>query len=187
MHKRAFDILFSFLLLLLLFVPIAIIAIMVKSTSSGPVLFWSPRVGKNNNIFQMPKFRTMLSDAPLLATHLVDNPESLITPIGRFLRRSSADELPQLYSVIIGKMSLVGPRPALYNQYDLIALRTEKGVHKLKPGVTGLAQIRLRDKATIEQKAEIDEEYLHRKSFILDIFIIGMTVRHVLFPKNISH
>jgi O-antigen biosynthesis protein WbqP len=187
MHKRLFDIMLSALLLMVLLGPMALIAIAVKFTSPGPVFFWSSRVGRKNKVFKMPKFRTMRKDSPVVATHLLRDPEYFITPIGRFLRRSSLDELPQLLSVIVGQMSLVGPRPALYNQNDLISLRTAKGIHELRPGISGLAQVRLRDSATIEKKVSLDEEYLHRSSFLFDVYIIGVTVLRVLFPKDVKH
>ena len=187
MAKRLFDITVSLILLTFLLIPMIFIAILVKSTSPGPVLFWSPRVGRNNKVFQMPKFRTMHTNAPLEATHLIKDPQFLITPIGRFLRKTSADEFPQLYSIIIGDMSLVGPRPALYNQDDLIALRVDKGIHRLRPGLTGLAQIMGRDEIDITEKVALDQQYLINQSFITDILIIFKTVLYIFFQKNISH
>ncbi|TDL88125.1 sugar transferase [Meridianimarinicoccus aquatilis] len=187
MLKRTFDIIVCSFLAVLLFVPMVVIAIVVKASSAGPVLFWSDRVGRDNQLFSMPKFRTMRIDAPLTATHLLEDPQSFITPVGRFLRRTSADEFPQIYTIIIGQMSLVGPRPALFNQDDLIALRTEKGVHKLRPGLTGLAQIRGRDEISIPDKVALDEKYLQERSVLLDTRIILETFLHIFQPKNVSH
>lgn len=164
-----------------------LVAIAVHLTSKGPVLYWSERVGKKNIIFKMPKFRSMLIDTPALATHLLDNPDSYLSPIGGFLRRSSLDELPQLFSILKGDMSLVGPRPALFNQDDLIALRTENGVDKLLPGVTGWAQVNGRDKLSIPDKVKLDEEYMQRQSFWFDIKILWMTFLKVINCDGISH
>ncbi len=164
-----------------------LVAIAVHLTSKGPVLYWSERVGKKNIIFKMPKFRSMLIGTPALATHLLDNPDSYLSPIGGFLRRSSLDELPQLFSILKGDMSLVGPRPALFNQDDLIALRTENGVDKLLPGVTGWAQVNGRDKLSIPDKVKLDEEYMQRQSFWFDIKILWMTFLKVINCDGISH
>ncbi len=164
-----------------------LVAIAVHLTSKGPVLYWSERVGKKNIIFKMPKFRSMLIDTPALATHLLDNPDSYLSPIGGFLRRSSLDELPQLFSILKGDMSFVGPRPALFNQDDLIALRTENGVDKLLPGVTGWAQVNGRDKLSIPDKVKLDEEYMQRQSFWFDIKILWMTFLKVINCDGISH
>jgi O-antigen biosynthesis protein WbqP len=160
---------------------------LVKFTSKGSALYWSDRVGKNNNIFKMPKFRSMLIGAPVVATHLLGSPDSHLSPIGSFLRRSSLDELPQLFSVLKGDMSFVGPRPALYNQDDLIALRTEKGVNKLLPGITGWAQVNGRDNLSIPDKVASDVEYLHRQSFWFDMKILWMTFLKVVNRDGVSH
>ena len=172
--KQIFDLFVGVILLVLLAIPMSLIAIAIRLTSKGPTLYWSDRIGKNNNIFKMPKFRSMLSDTPDVATHQLDNPDSYLSPIGGFLRRSSLDELPQLFSVLKGDMSFVGPRPALYNQDDLIALRTEKGVDKLLPGITGWAQVNGRDKLSIPDKVALDVEYLNHQSFWFDMKILWM-------------
>ena len=160
---------------------------LVITTSKGPVLYWSDRIGRNNEIFKMPKFRSMLIDTPAVATHLLDNPDVYLSPIGGFLRRFSLDELPQLLSVLKGDMSFVGPRPALYNQDDLIALRTEKGVDKLLPGITGWAQVNGRDELSIPDKVALDVEYLNRQSFWFDIKILWMTFLKVINRDGVSH
>ena len=160
---------------------------LVITTSKGPVLYWSDRIGRNNEIFKMPKFRSMLIDTPAVATHLLDNPDVYLSPIGGFLRRFSLDELPQLLSVLKGDMSFVGPRPALYNQDDLIALRTEKGVDKLLPGITGWAQVNGRDELSIPDKVALDVEYLNRQSFWFDIKILWMTFIRVVKRDGVSH
>lgn len=166
---------------------IVLVALAVKLTSSGPVLYWSDRVGKDNTIFKMPKFRSMKTGAPAVATHLLQNPDQLLTPIGRFLRQSSLDELPQLWSILKGDMSFVGPRPALFNQDDLIQLRTEKGVHKLLPGLTGWAQVNGRDELPIPQKVDLDAEYLERQSFGFDLKILCLTFLKVIKQDDVSH
>src|SRR5450631_885597 len=176
MLKRTFDFTMSLTALLFFAVPMFIVATLVKLTSTGPILYWSSRVGRNNIIFRMPKFRTMLTDTPAVATHLLSDSDRWLTPIGKFLRKSSLDELPQLFSILLGDMSIVGPRPALYNQDDLIALRTEKGVHQLTPGLTGWAQINGRDELPIPVKVAFDEYYLNNRSFVLDLRIIILTV-----------
>jgi len=160
---------------------------MIKLNSSGNVLFWSERIGKDNIIFSMPKFRTMKTDTPQLATHLLQDPESFYTPLGKVLRKYSLDELPQIFSVIKGDMSLVGPRPALFNQYDLMELRKKKGVDKLKPGITGLAQINGRDEMSIPDKVRYDEDYLQRSSMRLDLYILWLTLLKVLQKEGVSH
>lgn len=160
---------------------------MVKMTSAGPVIYWSDRVGRNNRIFRMPKFRTMKTDTPSVATHLLQGAESYLTPIGSFLRKSSLDELPQLWSIFTGEMSFVGPRPALYNQNDLITLRTEKGVHLLRPGLTGWAQINGRDELPIPDKVKFDVEYLNKCSFFLDMKILCRTFGRVLRSDGVVH
>lgn len=185
--KRLFDISISSLLLLILGIPMVLIAIAVKLTSTGPVLYWSDRVGANNKIFRMPKFRTMHSGTPVVATHLLASPDRHMTGIGKVLRKNSIDELPQLFSVLYGDMSLVGPRPALYNQDDLIALRTEKGVHRLVPGITGWAQINGRDDLPIPKKVELDAYYLENQSFLMDMKTIFLTVFSVLGSRGVSH
>ena len=161
--------------------------IAVRLTSKGPSLYWSNRVGKSNKIYKMPKFRSMLIDTPVVATHLLDNPDSYLSPIGDFLRRTSLDELPQLFSVLNGDMSFVGPRPALFNQDDLIALRSEKRVDKLLPGITGWAQVNGRDELSIPDKVVLDLEYLNRQSFWFDMKILWMTLLKVINRDGISH
>lgn len=165
----------------------ALIALAVKLTSKGPVLYWSDRVGRENRIFSMPKFRSMRVNAPEVATHLLANPDSHLTSIGGFLRRSSLDELPQLFSVLSGDLSLVGPRPALFNQYDLVALRTECGVHRLVPGMTGWAQVNGRDELPIPEKVRLDCEYLQRRSFWFDFRILFLTALKVVQREGVSH
>ena len=185
--KRVFDILMSTLLSILLAIPMLMVAIAVKVTSKGPVLFWSDRIGQSNMIFSMPKFRTMQLNTPALATHLITNAESFLTPVGGFLRQTSLDELPQLLSILKGDMSFVGPRPALFNQNDLISMRIEKGVDKLMPGVTGWAQVNGRDKLSISDKVLMDSYYLDNQSFWFDIKIIWKTLLKVLIRDNVSH
>jgi O-antigen biosynthesis protein WbqP len=159
----------------------------VRCTSTGPALYWSDRVGRNNRIFKMPKFRSMRVDAPVVATHLLDNPSAYLTPIGSFLRKSSLDELPQLWSILRGHMSFVGPRPALFNQDDLIALRTSAGVHALLPGLTGWAQVNGRDELEIPLKVQLDAEYLQRRSLGLDLWILWLTFLRVLRRDGVAH
>lgn len=185
--KRLFDVAVAIVAMVFLAVPILFVAIAVRMSSSGPVLYWSDRVGQNNRIFKMPKFRSMRVDTPALATHLLHNPDQWLTPIGSFLRKSSLDELPQLWNILMADMSFVGPRPALFNQDDLVALRTEKGVHELVPGLTGWAQINGRDELPISQKVELDVEYLQRKSFRFDLKILWMTALKVLARDGVSH
>ncbi len=185
--KRFFDLCMSLFALFCLLVPILIVALMVRVTSVGPVIYWSDRVGRNNKIFKMPKFRTMLVDTPAVATHLLANPDQFLTPIGSFLRKSSLDELPQLWSILHGDMSFVGPRPALFNQDDLIALRTQHGVHKLVPGLTGWAQVNGRDELPIPQKVMLDVEYMQQQSFFMDIKIIFLTFVKVLRSEGVQH
>jgi len=163
--KKVFDVALSFFLIVILLIPFFVLAILIKLTSKGPALYWSDRVGKDNQIFKMPKLRTMRADTPAVATHLLKNPEVYVTAPGRFMRKTSLDELPQLWSVLKGDMSFVGPRPALFNQEDLIALRTQKGIHQLIPGITGWAQINGRDELPIPEKVALDEYYLHHRSF----------------------
>ncbi len=185
--KRTLDLLLGFLAALVLLAPLIIVAIAVRLTSKGPVLYWSDRVGRHNTIFKMPKFRSMRVGTPAVATHLLGNPEVYLTPIGSFLRKSSLDELPQLWSILVGDMSFVGPRPALFNQQDLIELRTQKNVHTLLPGLTGWAQVNGRDELPIPQKVALDEEYLQRLGFWFDIKILWLTFLKVLKRDGVSH
>ena len=185
--KVLFDYITALCLLLLSFTPLLIIAVLVKLTSRGPVLYWSDRVGMNNLNFRMPKFRTMKTDTPAVATHLLSDPDQYLTPIGKFLRKSSLDELPQLLSILKGDMSFVGPRPALFNQNDLIELRTRKGIHRLVPGLTGWAQINGRDEIPIPLKVEYDEYYLKNRSLLLDLKILVMTFSKVLRREGVTH
>jgi O-antigen biosynthesis protein WbqP len=185
--KRLFDltaVLFAFFLLVL---PILIVTLAVRLTSPGPALYWSDRVGRHNRIFKMPKFRSMRLDTPAVATHLLQNPDHWLTPIGSFLRKSSLDELPQLWSILKGDMSFVGPRPALFNQDDLIALRTELGVHELVPGLTGWAQVNGRDELPITQKVQLDAEYVQKRSVLFDLKILWMTALKVRAGAGVSH
>lgn len=185
--KRFFDFCVSFFALAALAIPLLVLALVIKSTSKGSVLYWSKRIGKNNVIFKMPKFRTMKAETPVVATHLLASPETFLTSVGKFLRKTSLDELPQLWSILKGDMSFVGPRPALFNQDDLISLRTECGVHNLTPGLTGWAQINGRDDISIQEKVKLDSEYLKRKSFTFDLYILWRTLSSVLMQKGISH
>lgn len=185
--KRAFDLTMSIVALLILGLPMLGMAMLVRLTSDGPALYWSDRVGRHNLLFKMPKFRTMRTDTPAIATHLLEDPDRWLTPIGKFLRKSSLDELPQLISILRGDMSMVGPRPALFNQEDLIALRTQKGVHLLTPGLTGWAQINGRDELPIPLKVEFDEDYLRNRSFALDLKIIFLTILKVGRSTGVSH
>ena len=185
--KRIIDILLSVGISIILLLPILLIALLVRFTSNGKTLYWSDRVGKNGVLFRMPKFRTMQVDTPTVATHLMTNPNAFLSPIGVFLRRLSLDELPQLFSVLKGDMSFVGPRPALFNQDDLIALRIEKGVDKLLPGITGWAQVNGRDELSIPDKVALDVEYLNRQSFWFDIKILWMTFLKVIKRDGVSH
>lgn len=185
--KRLLDLVLALFAASLLACPIAFVALTIKLTSSGTVLYWSDRVGRRNRIFKMPKFRSMRVEAPAVATHLLSNPEQWLTPIGLILRKSSIDELPQLWSILKGDMSFVGPRPALFNQDDLIAMRTELGIHELMPGLTGWAQVNGRDELPISEKIKLDAEYLQRRSFVFDLRILWLTVLKVLRRDNISH
>lgn len=185
--KRLIDLVCGIMALLLLAVPISILAILVRLTSKGSVLYWSDRVGRNNVVFRMPKFRTMRMDTPAVATHLLPDPKSFLTPIGGFLRKSSLDELPQLWSILVGDMSFVGPRPALFNQNDLIALRTEQGVDALTPGLTGWAQVNGRDELPIPQKVAFDLQYLQRQSFAFDVRILWLTFVKVIRRDGVTH
>lgn len=185
--KRLFDIGCALLLGVLLALPLVALAILVRLTSPGPALYWSDRVGQNNRIFSMPKFRSMRTDTPAVATHLLSDPRACLTPVGSFLRKSSLDELPQLWSILVGDMSLVGPRPALFNQHDLIELRTRKDVHTLVPGITGWAQINGRDELPIPEKVMLDVEYLHKRSFALDLHILFLTAWRVVNRHGVTH
>jgi O-antigen biosynthesis protein WbqP len=186
-HKRLFDLTLALALGLLLLVPCAVIGLLVRLTSRGPALYWSDRVGRYNRIFRMPKFRSMRVDTPAVATHLMSDPAAYLTPIGPFLRKTSLDELPQLWSIAKGDMSFVGPRPALFNQDDLIALRTHHGVHALVPGLTGWAQINGRDEIPIPDKVALDLQYLQRHSFWFDLKILVLTAIKVVRRDNVSH
>ncbi|MEA3465368.1 MAG: sugar transferase [Thermodesulfobacteriota bacterium] len=185
--KRVFDFFVSLMALVVFAIPLLVVALLVKFTSQGPALYWSDRIGRNNAIFKMPKFRTMRIDTPAVATHLLGDPEQFLTPIGKILRRSSLDEIPQLFSILKGDMSIVGPRPALFNQDDLVSLRTEHGIHVLTPGLTGWAQVNGRDELPISVKVEFDAYYLQYRSFILDMKIIGKTVHNVVTSEGVSH
>jgi len=185
--KRLFDSITALCILVVSGVPMLIVAILVKLTSKGPVLYWSDRVGKNNFIFKMPKFRTMRIDTPVVATHLLSNPGNYFTPIGKFLRKTSLDELPQLFSILKSDMGFVGPRPALFNQDDLVELRTEKGIHVLTPGLTGWAQVNGRDELPIPVKVEFDEYYLRHRSFLFDLKILFMTFVKVARMEGVKH
>ncbi|WP_205230564.1 sugar transferase [Azospira oryzae] len=185
--KRLFDLAVALVAAVFLALPIVMTALAVWLTSPGPALYWSDRVGRHNRIFKMPKFRSMRIDTPAVATHLLQNPDQWLTPIGSFLRKSSLDELPQLWSILKGDMSFVGPRPALFNQDDLIALRTEKGVHELVPGLTGWAQVNGRDELPIPQKVALDAEYLERRSLLFDMKILWLTALKVLARDGVSH
>ena len=185
--KRIFDLLLALAAAVVLAVPVLLVAMAVRLTSPGPALYWSDRVGRHNAIFKMPKFRSMRMGTPAVATHLLADPKAHLTPIGSFLRKSSLDELPQLWSILAGDMSFVGPRPALFNQHDLIALRTRLGVHELAPGLTGWAQINGRDKLPIPDKVKLDVEYLQRQSLWLDVRILWMTFVKVIRRDGITH
>jgi len=185
--KRLFDLVMGVILLMLMILPMLLTATAVRLTSKGPALYWSDRVGLGNMIFKMPKFRSMRVDTPAVATHLMTDPNTFLTPIGAILRRSSLDELPQLFSVLKGDMSFIGPRPALFNQDDLIALRTKKGVDRLIPGLTGWAQVNGRDELPIPEKVELDVEYMERKSFWFDLYIIWLTAIKVVRRDGITH
>lgn len=185
--KRVFDLGVAVFAAVLLLIPVVLVAALVRFTSKGPILYWSDRVGRDNHIFKMPKFRSMQVGTPAVATHLLSNPDVYLTPVGSFLRKSSLDELPQLWSILKGDMSFVGPRPALFNQHDLIDLRTRAGVHRLTPGLTGWAQINGRDELPIAQKVALDIEYMHRQSLIFDIKIIFLTAWKVLARDNVTH
>lgn len=185
--KRTFDLALVLLAMPFLLPLFVLVAVLIHLSSPGPVLYWSDRVGRNNCIFQMPKFRSMRNDTPAVATHLLQNPDQWLTPIGSFLRKSSLDELPQLWSILKGDMSFVGPRPALFNQDDLIALRSDAGVHELVPGLTGWAQVNGRDELSIPDKVKLDAEYLQRRSFGFDLWILWLTLLKVLRRDGVYH
>ena len=187
MLKRLTDIVLSLIVALIFLIPAILVWIAVRVTSPGPAIYWSDRVGRDNQIFRMPKFRSMYIDTPAVATHLLQQNASHITPVGRFIRKTSLDEIPQLWSILTGEMSIVGPRPALFNQDDLVALRTECGVHRLRPGLTGWAQVNGRDEISIPDKVALDAVYMQRQSFWFDLYIIGMTAQRVLVSKGVSH
>ncbi|MFJ1253091.1 sugar transferase [Cupriavidus sp. CuC1] len=185
--KRLFDLILALCAAVILLLPVALVALAVRLTSKGPALYWSDRVGRGNKIFKMPKFRSMRVGTPAVATHLLSDPKVYLTPIGSFLRKSSLDELPQLWSILAGDMSFVGPRPALFNQDDLITLRTQYGVHDLVPGLTGWAQVNGRDELPIPDKVKLDVEYLQRQSLWFDVRILWMTFVKVLHRDGVSH
>jgi O-antigen biosynthesis protein WbqP len=185
--KRLFDLALAVFAAVILVLPVLLVALAVKLTSAGPALYWSDRVGRHNRIFRMPKFRSMRIGTPAMATHLLADPKVYLTPIGSFLRKSSLDELPQLWSILVGDMSFVGPRPALFNQDDLVALRTEQGVDQLMPGLTGWAQVNGRDELPIPEKVKLDVEYLRRRSFVFDIYILWLTALKVVRRDGVSH
>ena len=185
--KRLFDLALALIAAVILALPVLLVAVAVRLTSPGPALYWSDRVGRRNAIFKMPKFRSMRVGTPAVATHLLANPQAHLTPIGSFLRKSSLDELPQLWSILVGDMSFVGPRPALFNQHDLIALRTELGVHELVPGLTGWAQINGRDELPIPDKVRLDVAYLQQQSLGLDMRILWLTLVKVIRREGVTH
>lgn len=185
--KRLFDLLLALAVAVVVFFPVLLIAFFVKLSSRGPAIYWSDRVGRHNRIFRMPKFRTMRIDTPAVATHLLADPKQFLTPGGSFLRKSSLDELPQLWSILVGNMSFVGPRPALFNQHDLVALRTEHGVDAILPGLTGWAQVNGRDELPIAEKVKMDVEYLSQRSFVFDLKILFMTALKVLRRDGVTH
>jgi O-antigen biosynthesis protein WbqP len=185
--KRLFDFIAALAAAVVFSIPVLIVAMAVRLTSPGPILYWSDRVGRGNRIFRMPKFRSMRIDTPAVATHLLKDPKIYLTPIGSFLRKSSLDELPQLWCILKGEMSIVGPRPALFNQHDLIALRTERGVDALLPGLTGWAQVNGRDELPIPQKVALDEDYLRQRSFLFDLKIIFLTALKVVRRDGVTH
>lgn len=187
MSKRLFDLLLAVALIPLMAIPAGLIALLIRVSSHGPALYWSDRVGRCNRIFSMPKFRSMRTNTPAMATHLLADPAAYLTPVGSFLRKTSLDELPQLWSIFKGDMSFVGPRPALFNQDDLIALRTAQGVHELVPGLTGWAQVNGRDELSIAEKVKLDAEYMHRQSFWFDLRILWLTLMKVLRRDGVSH
>lgn len=187
MIKRIVDLFLALVALVVFFIPMLLVAICIRLTSEGPIVFWSDRVGRRNQIFKMPKFRTMRVDTPNVATHLLASAGQYLTPIGGFLRKSSLDELPQLWSVLVGDMSFVGPRPALYNQHDLIEMRAGVGVDALLPGITGWAQVNGRDELSLQDKVDLDQQYLDKQSFFFDQYILLLTVLKVFRREGVSH
>ena len=185
--KRTFDLIFSFILIVLLLLPMLFISVIIRFESNGPSIYWSKRVGKFNKIFLMPKFRSMKKNTPQLATHLMNNSNKFVTPFGSFIRKNSIDELPQLFSIFKGDLSFVGPRPALFNQEDLITLRKKHNLDELKPGLTGWAQVNGRDSISIERKVQFEIEYLNKKNFMFDLYIILITIKLLFLRNNISH
>lgn len=185
--KRVLDLLLGLIASVIFFIPLCLLAVVVKATSKGPVLYWSDRVGRGNRIFSMPKLRTMRVDTPVVATHLLTDPKSFLTPIGGFLRKSSLDEIPQLWCIVRGDMSVVGPRPALFNQQNLIDMRTEQGVHMIRPGLTGWAQINGRDELPLPEKVKLDSDYVLRQSLGFDLKVIMLTVLKVVRRDGIVH
>jgi len=185
--KRSFDLLLALVLGVVLLIPVVLVAVLVGLTTRGPLLYWSDRVGRENRLFRMPKFRTMRTDTPAVATHLLADPKRYLTPVGSFLRTTSLDELPQLWSILRDDMSFVGPRPALFNQHDLIALRTDQGVHKVTPGLTGWAQINGRDELPVPVKVAFDAEYVRRQSFYFDLYILWRTLIKVITREGVTH
>ena len=185
--KRLFDLMLALLAAVVLAAPLALIALVVRLTCAGPALYWSDRVGRGNTLFKMPKFRSMRTGTPAVATHLLRDPSAYLTPIGSFLRKSSLDELPQLWSILVGDMSFVGPRPALFNQHDLIALRAQHGVNNLVPGLTGWAQVNGRDELPIPEKVKLDVQYLQRQSLVFDLHILWLTFVKVLRRDGVTH
>ncbi len=187
MFKRLFDITFAVIMLLIFALPFVLIAMVIRLTSPGPAIYWSDRVGINNRLFRMPKFRTMKLGTPAVSTHLLPDPDAYVTSFGKLLRKTSLDELPQLWSILVGDMSMVGPRPALFNQDDLIALRSEVGVQKISPGLTGWAQVNGRDELAIPEKVKLDAEYLQQQSFWFDLKVIFLTFVRVIHRQGVSH
>jgi O-antigen biosynthesis protein WbqP len=185
--KRLFDLILALIAAAVLLAPFMLVWLAVRLTSKGPALFWSDRIGQHNALFKMPKFRSMRVDTPVVATHLLSKPKDYLTPIGSFLRKSSLDELPQLWNVLRGDMSFVGPRPALFNQYDLIKLRAVSGIHRLKPGLTGWAQVNGRDNLSIKEKVAFDKEYMKKKSFVFDLKILCLTFIKIIQRHGVRH
>lgn len=185
--KRVFDLFLGLTAFVIFFIPLCVLAVVVKATSKGPVLYWSDRVGRGNRIFSMPKLRTMRVDTPVVATHLLTDPATFLTPVGGFLRKSSLDEIPQLWCIIRGEMSLVGPRPALFNQQNLIDMRTAQGIHMIRPGLTGWAQVNGRDELPLPEKVKLDSDYLRRQSLGFDLKVIMLTVLKVVRRDGIVH
>ena len=186
-HKRFFDFFLALILIVIFIIPAFFIWVAVRSTSKGPAIYWSDRIGKDNMIFKMPKFRTMMQNTPPIATHLLINPKSYLTSIGSFLRRNSLDEIPQLLCILSGKMTFVGPRPALFNQKDLIKMRSNVGLNKLRPGLTGWAQVNGRDELDLREKVQLEVAYMKRQSFLFDLKILWMTITRVIKKHGVSH